>query len=159
LLRRRLVRAAFDDELTARGTDVSAAALALSKKRLVNWGDRVHWYEEDVTRFRPPNRFSLWHDRAVFHFLTGKTDRQSYVNVLKQSLEPGGHLIMLTFALDGPARCSGLDIVQYDADKLCAELGTDFELVESGREIHFTPSGKQQNFAYFWLINTQEPCI
>ncbi len=150
------------DELCGRGytnvsvLDVSAAALAHSKSRLAHEGERVHWYEEDVTRFRPPHRYALWHDRAVFHFLTGRADRESYVNVLKQALEPGGHLIMLTFAIDGPARCSGLDIVQYDADRLTAELGADFTLLETGRETHITPAGNLQRFAFFRFVNSQE---
>lgn len=129
--------------------DLSAAALAHSKHRLAQEGDRVHWYEEDVIRFRPPQRYAVWHDRAVFHFLTSRADREAYVGVLKQALEPGGHLVMLTFAIDGPVRCSGLDIVQYDAEKLSAELGADFELAETGLEVHLTPSGGQQKFAYF----------
>ncbi len=134
--------------------DLSAAALAHSKHRLAQAGARVHWYEEDVIRFRPPERYALWHDRAVFHFLTSRADREAYVGVLKQALEPGGHLVMLTFALDGPARCSGLDIVQYDAEKLSAELGAEFVLLETGREAHLTPSGNQQNFAYFRFIHS-----
>jgi len=133
--------------------DLSAAALAHSKHRLAQAGARVHWYEEDVIRFRPPQRYALWHDRAVFHFLTKGADREAYVDVLKQALAPGGHLVMLTFALDGPARCSGLDIVQYDAEKLSAELGAEFVLRETGREAHLTPSGNQQNFAYFRFIH------
>lgn len=150
------------DELCERGytnvsvLDISAAALAHSKSRLALKGYRVRWFEEDVTRFRPPRRFALWHDRAVFHFLTGKTDRENYVDVLKRSLEPGGQLVMMTFAIGGPARCSGLDIVQYDADKLGAELGAGFELLEWGREVHLTPSGNQQDFAYFRFSYTQE---
>lgn len=137
--------------------DVSAGALAHSKSRLGRKGNAVHWYEEDVTCFKPPRRFALWHDRAVFHFLTGSVDRKNYIDVLKQALEPGGHLVMLTFAIDGPVKCSGLDIVQYDADKLSAELGGDFELVETGQEVHVTPAGNQQKFAYFRFLHTQEP--
>jgi len=150
------------DKLCERGysnvsvLDISAAALAHSKGRLAQRGCRVHWLEEDVTRLRPPRRFALWHDRAVFHFLTGRTDRENYVDVLKHSLQPGGQLIMMTFAIGGPSRCSGLDIVQYDADKLGAELGAGFALLEWGREVHLTPLGKQQDFAYFRFSYTQE---
>jgi hypothetical protein len=121
---------------------------------LAQSGAQVHWYDEDVIRFSPPQRYALWHDRAVFHFLTKETDRKAYVDVLKRALEPGGHLVMLTFALDGPTRCSGLDIVQYDAEKLCAELGAEFVMLETGREAHLTPSGNQQNFAYFRFIHS-----
>lgn len=136
--------------------DVSASALAHSKNRLAQKGNMVHWYEEDVTCFKPPRRFALWHDRAVFHFLTSRSDRANYIAVLKRALKPGGHLVMLTFAIDGPVKCSGLDIVQYDADKLSAELGPDFELVETGHEVHITPAGNQQKFAYFRYLYTQE---
>ncbi|MGA9572915.1 MAG: class I SAM-dependent methyltransferase [Lysobacterales bacterium] len=151
------------DELCDRGhtnisvLDISAAALAHSKIRLGQKRNRVHWYEEDVTLFKPPHRFALWHDRAVFHFLTVRADRERYIDVLKRALEPGGQVIMLTFALDGPVKCSGLEIVQYDADKLSVELGADFELLETGREVHITPTGNQQKFAWFRFINTQKP--
>jgi len=129
--------------------DISASALAHAKSRLAHKANRVHWYEEDVTCFDPPHRFALWHDRAVFHFLTKRSDRESYINVLRQALEPGGQLIIMTFAIGGPEKCSGLEIVQYDADKLTAELGAGFELIETGNEVHLTPSGSQQKFAYF----------
>jgi len=129
--------------------DISGSALAHTKNRLADKADKVHWYKTDVTSFKPPHRFALWHDRAVFHFLTNKADRESYIDVLKQALAPCGHLIIMTFAIDGPRKCSGRDIVQYDADKLTAELGPDFELVETGHEVHHTPAGNQQKFAYF----------
>jgi len=136
--------------------DISAAALAHGRNRLAHKGCRVNWFEEDVTRFKAPHRFALWHDRAVFHFLTSQADRDRYVDVLEHSLLPGGHVVMLTFAIGGPTRCSGLDIVQYDADKLGAELGADFELREWGREAHLTPAGRQQDFAWFRFSYTQE---
>lgn len=129
--------------------DVSGSALAHAKNRLGEKAESVHWYEEDVTRFNPPHRFEFWHDRAVYHFLTERADRDSYLNTLKQALEPGGHLVIMAFALDGPSRCSGLDIVQYDAEKLTTELGAGFELEDTGYEVHFTPAGHQQKFAYF----------
>ena len=150
------------DELCDRGyhnisvLDVSASALTHAKNRLAHKAAAVHWYEEDVTRFKPPQRFALWHDRAVFHFLTAKTDRSRYVEVLEQALEPGGHFIIMAFAVGGPLHCSGLDIVQYDVDKLKAELGAGFELVETGHEIHKTPLGGQQKFAYFHFTYAPE---
>ena len=131
--------------------DVSAKALAHAKERLADKACGMEWYEEDVTEFNPPRRFSLWHDRAVFHFLTSQPDRVRYIDVLKRALEPGGHLIIMAFAIGGPKKCSGLDIVQYDADKLMAELGQGFELLETGHEVHATPSGNEQKFAYFRL--------
>ena len=148
--------------------DISAQALAHARDRLadkVSTGtvregslgykaNTVEWYEADVTKFTPPHRFSLWHDRAVFHFLTDQADRGQYVSVLNQALEPGGHLIIMAFAIGGPKKCSGLDIVQYDADKLSAELGAGFELIETGHEMHLTPAGNQQKFAYFHFERT-----
>jgi len=131
--------------------DVSAKALAHAKDRLADKACGVEWYEEDVIEFNPAKRFSLWHDRAVFHFLTDRADRVRYVDVLKRALEPDGHLIIMAFAIGGPKKCSGLDIVQYDADKLMAELGQGFELLETGHEVHVTPSGNEQKFAYFRL--------
>jgi len=129
--------------------DVSAAALAHGRNRLAQKGYRAQWLEEDVTSFEAPRRYALWHDRAVFHFLTSQADRDSYVGALKRSLLPGGQLVMLTFAVGGPEKCSGLDIVQYDADRLGAELGQAFELLEWGRDGHITPLGRQQDFAWF----------
>ena len=134
--------------------DISAGALAHAKHRLGAKAGAVHWYEEDVTRFKPPHRFLLWHDRAVFHFLTARVDRERYVDVLKQALAPRGHIIIMTFAIDGPRKCSGLDIVQYDARKLAAELGPGFELIEEGHEVHLTPAGSEQRFAYFHFVKT-----
>jgi len=131
--------------------DVSAKALAHAKDRLAGRACGVGWYEDDVTEFNPAKRFSLWHDRAVFHFLTDRADRVRYVDVLKRALEPDGHLIIMAFAIGGPKKCSGLDIVQYDADKLMAELGQGFELLETGHEVHVTPSDHEQKFAYFRL--------
>jgi len=152
-----LVDKLLDDGYTNIGVlDVSAQALAVAKNRLGGRAPGVNWYEEDVTLFRPPGQVSLWHDRAVFHFLTSKADRERYINVLKHTLAGGGHLIIMAFAIDGPVKCSGLDIVQYDTNKLMSELGSDFELKESGYETHITPAGKQQKFAYFHLLFTPE---
>ncbi len=132
--------------------DLSANALAATQERLGDKASEVTWYVEDVTCFTPPRLFSLWHDRAVFHFLTEQSDREHYVSTLKRSLVPGGHLIIATFAIGGPTQCSGLDIVQYDADKLVAELGEDFELVEQANERHITPRDTGQEFVYFRLV-------
>ena len=136
--------------------DVSANALAHAKHRCASKTCTVEWYEKDITCFKPPHRFALWHDRAVFHFLTSRSDRESYIEVLKQSIEPGGHIIIMTFAIDGPKKCSGLDIVQYDADKLKSELGPGFGLIESGFDVHLTPAGNQQKFAYFRFLAQSE---
>jgi SAM-dependent methyltransferase len=131
--------------------DVSEHALDHSKARLADKAKTVEWFAQDITCFEPPHKFALWHDRAVFHFLTSQADRQKYIDVLKQALEPGGFVIIMAFATDGPVKCSGLDVVQYDAEKLMAELGPGFDLLETGHDVHDTPTGNQQKFAYFRL--------
>lgn len=133
--------------------DISNNALLSAKKRLGDKADKVNWYEADITQFNSPQSFSLWHDRAVFHFLTNKQDREKYVNVLKKSLKPDGHLIIAAFSIGGPEKCSGLDIVQYDENKMSAALGSDFKLLESRSETHVTPTDKEQSFTYFHYIN------
>ena len=134
--------------------DISANALACAKERLGDKAKNVEWFDEDVTCFKPPHPFSLWHDRAVFHFLTEASDRRSYVEVLSRALTPGGHLIIAAFAIGGPEKCSGLDIVQYDAEKLKAELGDGFELFEELTELHLTPSNAEQQFSYFHFVRS-----
>jgi len=142
------------DRLLARGyhrisvLDVSAKAIAHAKARLADRARAVQWFESDVTQFRAPHRFQLWHDRAVFHFLTDPADRRAYVKAVNEGLEPGGHLIIATFAIGGPTKCSGLDICQYDAARMGAELGPGFELQEEVGETHATPAGKEQRFIF-----------
>jgi SAM-dependent methyltransferase len=132
--------------------DISGTALSHTKQRLGATAEQVEWFESDIITFAPPHPFDIWHDRAVFHFLTAASDRKRYVDTLKQTLKPGGHLILAAFAIGGPTRCSGLDIVQYDANKLARELGEDFTLVEQVSETHVTPSKAPQQFAYFRFI-------
>lgn len=129
--------------------DISAKALDYARDRLGDNAARIDWYETDVTAFEPPRRFALWHDRAVFHFLTHEAERKRYVDVLKKALEPDGHLIVAAYAIGGPERRSGLDVVQYDSAKLMAELGEDFELAEERSEFHTTPANRQQELTYF----------
>jgi SAM-dependent methyltransferase len=128
--------------------DISAAALEQSKRRLGERAAAVIWFEADMTKFRPAQTFALWHDRAVFHFLTDSEDRAKYVQTLKHVLTPGGHVIIATFAKDGPLRCSGLDIVRHDAAGIGAELGSEFRLVEQASETHITPWNSEQKFIY-----------
>lgn len=132
--------------------DISENALRYAQQRLGSRAQDVKWVTADITAFTAPVRYALWHDRAVFHFLTDKTDRARYLSVLKSSLQPGGHLIMAAFAIGGPSKCSGLDIVQYDAHKLNQELGAAFDLVEEQAEIHLTPDGREQKFGYFRYV-------
>ncbi|MCU7843347.1 MAG: class I SAM-dependent methyltransferase [Candidatus Thiodiazotropha sp. (ex Monitilora ramsayi)] len=132
--------------------DISGKALASTRERLGVMSNSVAWHEADITEFVAPQTYSLWHDRAVFHFLTESTDRNQYIEVLNRSLKPGGHLIIAAFAVGGPEKCSGLDIVQYDADKISGELGENYQLQEVRDEIHLTPAGKEQKFVYFRFI-------
>ena len=134
--------------------DVSARALEIARNRLGLKAGCVEWFVEDVTRFQPPHTFSVWHDRAVFHFLTDPADRLDYIRVMTESLIAGGHLIVATFAPDGPRRCSGLDVVRYDGVKLMRELGEGFSMIEQHSELHLTPGGATQNFAWFRLRRT-----
>lgn len=136
--------------------DVSAQALGYARDRLAEKSEEVEWYEADVTEFKPPHSYSLWHDRAVFHFLTTREDRKKYRNVLLQALEPNGQVIIMAFAIGGPKKCSGLEIVQYDAEKIALELGSGFKVRESGHNTHITPDGNQQAFAYFHLKRTTD---
>ncbi|WP_199774877.1 hypothetical protein [Pseudoalteromonas sp. T1lg48] len=130
--------------------------MAKSAKRLGEKAGAVNWLESDVTAFSPDSQVALWHDRAVFHFLTDAADRQRYVGALKKALRLGGHLIIAAFAIGGPEKCSGLPIVQYDAAKLIAELGSGFKLLEERIEEHLTPAKRVQKFAYFRLERIAE---
>lgn len=131
--------------------DISAAVLATARARLGANASKVRWIETDVRAFAPAQRYDLWHDRAVFHFLTDPADRAAYMAALRRSLNPRGHVVIATFALDGPPRCSGLDVAHYDAASLHAEFGADFERVESRRETHITPAGAEQRFTWMHL--------
>ncbi|MBF0125236.1 MAG: class I SAM-dependent methyltransferase [Magnetococcales bacterium] len=128
--------------------DISAAALSITRQRLGEQAAWVEWLATDITQFQPHRSFTLWHDRAVFHFLTDANDRQRYVAALKQALYPSGYLIMATFAVDGPQQCSQLPVCRYDIDQLQHELGPDFTLLATTHERHRTPAGKEQHFMY-----------
>lgn len=129
--------------------DISGRSLEYARHRLGDQAAAVEWFETDVTAFNPPRRFDVWHDRAVFHFLTAADDRRGYLDTLNQALLPGGFLVLAAFAIGGPSRCSGLDIVQYDAATLCGELGEGYALLDALSEEHVTPTGKRQKFEYF----------
>src|SRR6185437_2976376 len=124
--------------------DLSAVALDAARERLGDKGTDVKWVVADVTTWEPSQTYDLWHDRAAFHFLTDASDRSAYVGNLKKAVRPGGHVIIGTFALDGPERCSGLPIVRYDAGVLGAILGIEFDLMDSRRHDHTTPWGAVQ---------------
>jgi SAM-dependent methyltransferase len=145
-----LVDCLLDDGYTRLAVlDISGAALNHSRARLGARARTVEWFETDVTSFEPPHRFGVWHDRAVFHFLTAADDRRGYLATLHRTLQPGGTVVISTFALDGPAKCSGLDVVRYDEQTIGAELGAEFELQEVRREPHITPWQSEQRFIYF----------
>ena len=145
----RLLDRGFEDVTVL---DLSPDALATARDRLGARAERVHWLTGDITTFEPPTRYALWHDRAVFHFLVSPADRSAYVRALERAVEQGGHVIIGTFALDGPERCSGLDVARYDGPALAAALGPSFNLVESLRHEHVTPAGKAQVFTFVRLV-------
>jgi ubiquinone/menaquinone biosynthesis C-methylase UbiE len=133
--------------------DLSSEALAIARERLGRRADCVQWIEADVTSAPLPEQyFDVWHDRAVFHFLTDEADRRAYVGQVMRVVKPGGHVIVATFAPDGPAQCSGLPVVQYDPDSLHDEFGPAFELVGHNDESHVTPAGRIQHFIYCHCI-------
>ena len=145
----RLVDALLDEgfrDLTV--LDVSREALAKSKARLGARGASVQWLGADVTIWQPARRYDLWHDRAALHFLTAPDERAAYAERFMRAVRPGGHVIIATFAPDGPERCSGLPVVRHDADSLAALLGPSFELIENRRHEHSTPAGAVQKFQF-----------
>jgi len=129
--------------------DIAGAALAQARQRLGPAAARVEWIEADVTKFEPERTWKIWHDRAAFHFLTDAADRRRYIRVLTRALTGGGQAIIAAFAPDGPSRCSGLDVVRYDAASLDAELGGGFILREEHFEVHRTPAGREQRFGFY----------
>lgn len=143
------------DDLLTRGysnitvLDVSQTAIDVTKKRLGSAADRIHWLIADITEARlEPDAYDVWHDRAVFHFLTSSEHRVAYVRQVGRSVKPGGHVIVSTFGPEGPTKCSGLDVIRYNADSLHNQFGARFTLVESSKELHHTPFGSTQQFLY-----------
>lgn len=129
--------------------DISGAALNVARHRLGAQAERVHWIEGDITTVGLEKAsIDIWHDRAVFHFLTSAADRAAYVAQVRHAVHPGGHVIVAAFGPDGPLQCSGLPVVRYAPDALHAEFGGAFELLEHVKEDHHTPSGLVQHFVY-----------
>ena len=128
--------------------DVASAALERVRDRLGARARSVEWFETDVTSFVSPHRWDVWHDRAVFHFLTDREDRQRYVKSLLGALDRSGHAIVATFGPDGPPKCSGLDVARYSPEALAEELGPELTSLETTEELHSTPSGAKQAFVY-----------
>jgi len=129
--------------------ELSPTAIQATKERLKSYSNRVNFYNENILNFQSNSQFDLWHDRAVFHFLTDEKDQQTYLNKLNQYLEPQGYFLLATFAPTGPKQCSELDIVQYDKDKIVQLLGGGFALIKTTSETHPHPNGSTQDFNYF----------
>jgi len=143
------------DDLVARGyqnvtvLDVSSAAIQFTRERLRQMAVSVQWIVGDITTAElPANVYDVWHDRAVFHFLTTPDQRAAYVRQVRKSVRSGGHVLVSTFGPGGPTKCSGLEVVRYDTRSLHAEFGSGFQLLEGLQELHETPFGTTQQFLY-----------
>ena len=128
--------------------DIARTAIRQAQDRLGDRSQQVTWIEGDVTGYAPGQTFDIWHDRAVFHFLTLEHDRESYLKVLDSALQPGGQAIIATFTDSGPSQCNGLDVVRYSPVELSRVLGPKLRLIETMKEDHHTPNGGLQQFIY-----------
>lgn len=137
--------------------DISAAALEQAKERAGEGGAAIDWTVADIADFNPTRTYGIWHDRAVFHFLTDAADRQKYLAAIRRALSSGGHAIIAAFAPDGPEQCSGLPVCRYDTPAIKAEFGEDFLLMETVPETHLTPWGSEQKFNYFHFQQRRNP--
>jgi ubiquinone/menaquinone biosynthesis C-methylase UbiE len=142
------------DDLVAAGfvdvtvVDIAEAALAQARARLGERAERIDWITADATEVELPRQYDIWHDRAVFHFLTTDADRAAYLDRLGRFLKVGGQAIIAAFAPEGPDKCSGLPVRQYDEQTLAAILGPNYALLDTRRELHTTPAGIEQAFVY-----------
>jgi 2-polyprenyl-3-methyl-5-hydroxy-6-metoxy-1,4-benzoquinol methylase len=153
------------DDLLDRGyrnlcaMDLSSTALDVAKVRLGGRADKVSWLCGDVTTFAfAPRQFDVWHDRAVFHFLTDSRDRAAYVRQVAHAVKPGGHVIVATFGPEGPTKCSGLEVIRYSPDSLHREFGASFQLLQHRTELHRTPAGSVQQFTYCYCNISPNGC-
>lgn len=129
--------------------DLAKNALSAAQARLGDAGSAVRWIEADIrTATLPASHYAVWHDRAVFHFLTDAADRATYVAQVEHAVRPGGFVLVATFAEEGPTKCSGLPVARYSPEALHDQFGHDFELLSSERETHHTPAGTEQEFIY-----------
>ena len=142
------------DDLLERGyanvtvLDISETALAKARSRLGDRASGATWIVADITRWHPPRLYDVWHDRAVFHFLTKAEDQDAYIAALRAGTAQEAAIIMATFALDGPDKCSGLPVQRYSPQTLAARLGAPFVLTDEASETHTTPGGAEQRFSY-----------
>jgi 2-polyprenyl-3-methyl-5-hydroxy-6-metoxy-1,4-benzoquinol methylase len=144
LLAKRLVEQGYEDVTVL---DISQQALAAAKKRLTR-PEAVTWIKADLLEWIPSRRWQVWHDRAVFHFLTEERDRATYRSLLHQAIKPGGAAVIATFAADGPTSCSGLPVARYSPEELIAAIGPGFTAIGSGGFEHVTPAGVTQRFTW-----------
>lgn len=129
--------------------DISAEAIKVAQNQLGAAANCVQWIQADITKVKlPDHSYDLWHDRAAFHFLTEPNERAAYIKTVSAAVKPSGHLILATFAEDGPLKCSGLQIVRYSPQELSAQFDCAFSLVHHEYEEHATPSGTVQRFVY-----------
>jgi len=129
--------------------DISGAALAAARARLGSRADKIQWLEADILNAELTEHcYDLWHDRAVFHFLTAAEERRTYVRKVTRSVRPGGIVVIATFAEDGPTECSGLPVMRFSADELHSEFGPSYTLLRQEKESHTTPGGKPQRYVY-----------
>jgi SAM-dependent methyltransferase len=136
--------------------DISVTAIDFSKQHLGALAEQVGWHVGDITQYDfGSKKFDLWHDRAVFHFLTDPAARQAYIELVRRSVKPGGYVLMATFGPNGPLKCSGLDVVRYDAQSLHNEFGEGFSLQGDELTMHHTPMGTDQQFLYCWCRVSQ----
>lgn len=135
--------------------DVSEAALATTRLRLAASLVQPTFLVADITTWQPSRHYDLWHDRAVFHFMTDVRMQSGYVKAMSSAVKPGGHAVVSTFADDGPEQCSGLSVVRYDEASLAAQFASNFAAVESWRSTHVTPWRSEQRF--IWVVLQRQP--
>jgi trans-aconitate methyltransferase len=134
--------------------DVSTGAINLAKDRLGARAEAVRWETADMLAWNPPRAYALWHDRAVFHFLTDPASQARYRERVTAGLRAGGHLVLATFAADGPEHCSGLPVARYGPEQLATQFGPEFTTIATRREHHHTPTGADQPFTWLLLRRT-----
>lgn len=134
--------------------DISPAALERAQQRIGPSASNIQWITGDITQIPSLQPCDLWHDRAVFHFLTDVNDRKNYIDLCARTVVTGGHVVIGTFALDGPEKCSGLPVQRYDAEGIGREFGPAFSLVHAEPHVHITPWGKPQSFVFTVLRRT-----
>lgn len=152
-LTKTLIEKGYDD-LTV--LDISSAALERSKSKLAEKSILAEWIESDITSFKSNKQYEIWHDRAVFHFLTEETDITKYIEIVTDSLNTGGLFVLATFSVNGPLKCSGLEVSQYDQSDLVKLFSNQFNLIDCFEEDHITPFDTSQRFIYsVWRKNNR----